>query len=194
MSAPHPDFRLQTPPGEDRARRVCATCGFVDYVNPRIVVGSVVVAGEGADERLLLCRRAIDPRKGFWTLPAGFMETGETTEAAARREAYEEAGCELEVEGLLAIYDLTHLAQVQVMFRTRLRGSAFAAGPESLEVALFAWEDIPWGELAFPSVVWALNQWRAGRFQPLGAPGRNPAADDPAGRPPFGSLPPDTTA
>ena len=194
MSVQRPDFRLQTPSGEDRERRVCATCGFIDYVNPRIVVGSVVVAGEGADERLLLCRRAIDPRMGFWTLPAGFMETGETTEAAALREAFEEAGCELDVEGLLAVYDLPHLAQVQLMFRTRLRGSAFAAGVESLEVALFAWEDIPWGELAFPSVVWALNQWRAGRSEPLGVPGRNPAADDPAGRPPSGPLPPDTRA
>ena len=184
MTSHDPDFRLQTPPGEDRARSVCATCGFVDYVNPRIVVGTVVVTGEADDPQILLCRRAIEPRLGFWTLPAGYMETGETSEAAARREAMEEAGCELDVDGLFAVYDLTHVAQVQLMFRARLRGSAFAAGPESLEVALFGWYEIPWGELAFPSVVWALNQWREGRDRPLGAPFRNPAADDPAASPP----------
>ena len=192
MSIQRPDFRLQVPAGDDRDRKVCATCGFVDYVNPRIVVGSVVVTGEGTEERLLLCRRAIDPRKGFWTVPAGFMETGETTEAGAKREAREEAHCELDVEGLLAVYDLPHLSQVQMMFRTRLIGSAFAAGPESLEVALFRWEEIPWSELAFPSVVWALNQWRAGRARPIGALSRNPAPDDPAAKPPTGSGPPDT--
>ncbi len=184
MPSSGPTFRLETPAGEDRERRVCTTCGFVDYMNPRIVVGSVVVEGQLDAERILLCRRAIDPRKGYWTLPAGFMETGETAEVAACREAREEAGCELDVEGLLAIYDLTHVAQVQLMFRTRLRGSAFSAGIESLEVALFRWEDIPWTELAFPSVVWALNQWRVGRERPLGLPFGNPAADDVLAKPP----------
>ncbi len=163
---------------------MCSTCGFVDYVNPRIVVGCVVVHGEPGAERILLCRRAIDPRKGYWTLPAGFMETGETAEAAARREAREEAGCELDIEGLFAVYDLTHVAQVQMMYRTRLRAPDFAAGPESLEVALFSWRDIPWTELAFPSVIWALNQWRAGRDRPLGLPYGTPAADDALARPP----------
>ena len=168
------DFRSETPPGEDRRRRVCTTCGFVDYVNPRIVVGSIVVSGEGSTERVLLCRRAIEPRSGYWTLPAGYMETCETTVQAAAREALEEAGCELKMDGLLAVYDLAHLSQVQLIYRARLQGSKIEAGIESLEVALFSWDEIPWKELAFPSVAWALRQWRATRHEPLGAPFRNP--------------------
>lgn len=179
-----PAFHAATPPGEDRERRVCDHCGWVDYVNPRIVVGTVATwTGDGA-ERILLCRRAIEPRLGFWTLPAGYMETGEDIHVAAAREAREEACCELEIEGLLAVYDVPHIAQVQLMFRGRLSEPAFAAGPESLEVGLFAWEDIPWGELAFSTVAWALNHWREGRHAPLGAPRRNPAPGDPAGAPP----------
>ena len=179
-----PAFHPATPPGEDRERRVCDHCGFIDYVNPRIVAGSVVVFGEGEAARILLCRRAIAPRRGFWTLPAGYMETGETTAVAAAREAREEACCELEIEGLLAVYDVAHISQVQLMFRARLAAPVFAAGEESLEVALFAWEQIPWAELAFPSVVWALNHWREGRHAPLAAPRGNPAPGDPAASPP----------
>src|SRR5579875_428704 len=104
------DFRAETPPGEDRERSVCATCGFIDYHNPRIVVGSVVVHGEGTQEKVLLCRRAIEPRRGFWTLPAGYMETGETTEDGAKREANEEAECNIRLDGILGIYDLAHLS------------------------------------------------------------------------------------
>ncbi|WP_174300173.1 NUDIX domain-containing protein [Caulobacter sp. S45] len=167
-------FRIETPAGEDRPRSVCSACGFVDYRNPRIVVGSVVVQGEGSSEQILLCRRAIEPRLGYWTLPAGYMETGEPTDTAAKREAREEAECELSLDGILAVYDLTHLSQVQIIYRARLMGSQFGAGPESLEVALFSWDDIPWDDLAFPSVAWALRHWRPGRGQPLGAPFRNP--------------------
>ena len=172
------DFRDETPPGDDRRRRVCATCGFVDYQNPRIVVGSVVVTEEASAEKILLCRRAIEPGYGYWTLPAGYMETGETTDHAAAREAREEAGCELKLDGLLAIYDLAHLSQVQMIYRARLQGSEIKAGVESLEVALFSWDDIPWKALAFPSVAWALHHWRATRDRPLGAPFRNPAEQD----------------
>ena len=178
-----PAFHAAVPPGEDRERRVCDHCGYVDYVNPRIVVGTVATSGEGEDARILLCRRAIQPRHGFWTLPAGYMETGEDVVTAAAREAREEACCELEIEGLLAVYDVPRIAQVQLMFRGRLAEPVFAAGPESLEVALFAWEDIPWKELAFPTVVWALNHWRQGRHAPLGAPRRNPAPGDAANAP-----------
>ena len=167
-------FRIGTPPGEDRQRSVCESCGFVDYRNPRIVVGSVVVQGEGPGEQILLCRRAIEPRRGYWTLPAGYMETGEGTDTAAKREAREEAECELSLDGILAIYDLTHLSQVQIIYRARLQGSHLGAGPESLEVRLFSWNDIPWEDLAFPSVAWALRHWRPGRDHPLGAPFRNP--------------------
>ena len=177
---PAPAFRLEVPPGEDRERRVCETCGWVDYRNPRIVVGSVVswtpadATDGGGEPRLLLCRRAIAPRRGFWTLPAGFMETGETARDAARREAREEACCEIAIDALLAVYDVVHVQQVQLMFRAALAEPVFAAGPESLEVGLFAWDEIPWDELAFPSVHWALHQWREARGREAFAPFGNP--------------------
>ena len=130
-----PAFHLETPEGDERERRVCDHCGWVDYRNPRIVVGSVATWTEpGAEEpRILMCRRAIEPRRGFWTLPAGFMETGETVRDAAAREAREEACCEIRIDALLAVYDVVHVQQVQVMFRASLDGPGVAAGPESLE-------------------------------------------------------------
>jgi ADP-ribose pyrophosphatase YjhB (NUDIX family) len=162
-------FSQRVPEGDDRARRVCDACGFIDYVNPRIVAGAVV----HRDGRILLCRRAIEPRRGFWTLPAGFMEERETLEEAARREAREEARAELEIEALLALYSIPRISQVQVIFRARLISEP-SPGPESLETALFAWDDLPWPELAFPSVRWALDHFRAseGRaaFPPFGNP------------------------
>lgn len=154
-------FSARIPPGEDRERRICDACGFIDYVNPRIVTGVVAHAGG----RILLCRRAIEPRRGFWTLPAGFMELGESAEDGARREAREEACAELEIEALLGLYSVPRIGQVQIFFRARLLNEP-AAGPESLEVGLFAWEDIPWSELAFPSVPWALSHHRATLSQP----------------------------
>jgi ADP-ribose pyrophosphatase YjhB (NUDIX family) len=163
-------FDLATPAGEDRLRRVCRTCGFIDYVNPRIVAGSVAVDAEG---KVLLCRRAIDPRKGFWTLPAGFMEEGESVEEAALREAREEAMADLQLDGLLALYSIPRISQVQVMFRAKLMGAA-SPGPESLEVKLFEWDDIPWSELAFPSVKWALEHWRDSRDKAVFTPYGNP--------------------
>ena len=180
-----PSFHLSTPAGEDRERRVCDHCGWVDYRNPRIVVGSVVTwtpAGEGAEPLILMCRRAIEPRRGFWTLPAGFMETGETAEAAAAREAREEAECEIRIDALLAVYDVVHVQQVQLMFRATLAEPVFAAGPESQDVALFGWDAIPWNELAFPSVRWALHHWREARGQQAFAPFGNPEAE-PRGAP-----------
>jgi ADP-ribose pyrophosphatase YjhB (NUDIX family) len=158
MAGLEPEFELKTPPGDDRERRVCATCGFVDYINPKIVAGTVV---ESADGRILMCRRAIEPRKGFWTLPAGFMEQGESVADAARREAREEACAQLEMIDLLAVYSIPRISQVQMFFRARLADPSIAPGPESLEVALYAWEEIPFEDLAFPSVRWALEDWRA---------------------------------
>lgn len=155
-----PQFVSAIPSGDDRERRVCGHCGFVDYDNPRIVVGSVV----RHDGRYLMCRRAINPRKGYWTLPAGFLEHGETPIEGAVREAREEANAEIEISGVLAIYTIRRLGQVQIIHRARLSSPGYSAGPESLEVALFDWADIPWTAIAFPSVVWALNQDRiAGR-------------------------------
>jgi len=174
-------FDLATPPGEDRLRRVCRTCGFIDYVNPRIVAGSVAVDPDG---KVLLCRRAIDPRKGFWTIPAGYLEENETVEAGAARECMEEAGARIAIEGLLAVYSIPRISQVQMIYRARLEGGAFSAGPESLEVALFAWDEIPWREIAFPSVHWTLNYWRESAGKPLGQPFVNPPGEtgDPAAR------------
>lgn len=156
-----PSFRMEIPAGDDRERSVCTRCGFIDYRNPRIVVGSVATDENG---RILLCQRAIEPRKGFWTLPAGYLETGESAEEGARREAREEAGAKLDIDRLLAVYSLTRISQIQLMYRARLTSPAtIAPGPESIELRLVTFEDIPWPELAFPSVSWALRQWHATR-------------------------------
>ncbi len=172
MTFPAPEhFQRKVPDGDNRERLVCGDCGFIAYSNPKIVVGSVVEAGDG---RILLCRRAIEPRSGFWTLPAGYMEERETTEAGAAREAEEEAGAIIAIDGLLAVYNIPRISQVQLIYRARLATPEFAAGPESLEVRLFAWDDIPWDDLAFPSVRWALDAWRATAGQQLGAPATNP--------------------
>lgn len=156
-NAPRPEFSILTPEGDERPRRVCDRCGFIDYVNPKIVAGSVATAADG---RILLCRRAIEPRRGFWTLPAGFMEEGESVEQAAAREAREEACAEIEIDGLLGVYSVPRISQVQLFFRARL-ASDIAPGPESLEVGLFDFNNAPWDDLAFPTVRWALDDWRA---------------------------------
>lgn len=170
---PIPDFSMQVPPGDDKERRVCQRCDFVDYQNPRIVAGSVVEK----DGRILLCKRAIEPRKGYWTLPAGYMELGETVEDAARREAQEEALADIEIDRVLAVYSVQRIGQVQVMYRAKLEGE-YGVGPESEEVALFDWADIPWSELAFPTVVWALSHYAESRNQTAFAPFANPAGTD----------------
>jgi ADP-ribose pyrophosphatase YjhB (NUDIX family) len=167
------NFIRRIPEGEDRERLTCADCGFVAYENPKVVAGTVV----SVDGRILLCRRAIEPRRGFWTIPAGYMELGETVEEAARREAREEACAEIALDGVLALYSIARIGQVQVLFRGRLATPGFAAGAESLEVRLFAWDEIPWDDLAFPSVHWVLNAWRAAGPGPLGPPRTNPAED-----------------
>jgi ADP-ribose pyrophosphatase YjhB (NUDIX family) len=144
------------PDGDTRERMVCPDCGFIAYENPKVVVGSVVVSGD----RFLLCRRAIEPRRGYWTLPAGYLEVNESTMAGAAREAFEEARARIAIEGLLAVYDIPRISQVQVIYRARLAEPAFEAGPESLEVQLFAWDEIPWDALAFPSVHWSLHHFK----------------------------------
>lgn len=146
------DFVRAVPDGDTIARDVCRRCGFILYDNPKVVVGSVVRAGD----RLLLCRRAIEPRRGYWTLPAGFLELHETPEEGARREAMEEANAAIEIESLLAVYTIPRISQIQLIYRATLEGEA-SPGPESLEVDLFDWSDIPWDDIAFPSVHWALG-------------------------------------
>jgi ADP-ribose pyrophosphatase YjhB (NUDIX family) len=155
MSIPTPKgFSRRIPEGDGLERNVCDTCGFVAYDNPKLVVGTVVRRGQ----EVLLCRRAIEPRYGYWTLPAGYMELGETVEEAARREAREEACADIAIGGLLAVYSVPRISQVQVMFRGSLASGDVAAGPESLEVGWFTWDRIPWDEIAFPTVRWALLQ------------------------------------
>jgi len=144
------------PEGDTRERVVCPDCGFIAYENPKVVVGSVVVS----EDRVLLCRRAIEPRRGYWTLPAGYLEVNESTMAGAAREAFEEARARIAIEGLLALYDIPRIRQVQVIYRARLAQPEFEPGPESLEVRLFAWAEIPWDDLAFPSVHWSLEHFR----------------------------------
>ncbi|MEM1391176.1 MAG: NUDIX domain-containing protein [Pseudomonadota bacterium] len=165
------------PNGEDRERRVCQTCDFIDYQNPKIVAGSVVTKGD----QILLCKRDIEPRRGFWTLPAGYMELGESVEEAAAREAWEEAEARIEIDRLLAVYSIPRIGQVQVMFRATLKGG-FGVGPESQEVALYDWKDIPWSELAFPTVVWALTHFAATRNSKIFPPFTNPDGTDPLSR------------
>ena len=168
-----PRFDRRIPAGDDRSRLVCRDCGFVAYENPRVVVGSVVTW----EDRILLCRRAIEPRAGFWTLPAGFLEMNESAEEGARREAWEEARARIEIDALLAVYDLVHRGQLQLMFRARLLDANVSAGPESREVALVPWEEIPWSDLAFASVRWALHHHRELRGERSFPPRRNPAGE-----------------
>ncbi|GLQ07825.1 NUDIX hydrolase [Sneathiella chinensis] len=149
-------FEKKIPDGDTMERQVCTDCGWVHYENPKVVVGSVVTF----EDRFLLCKRAIHPRKGFWTLPAGFMEQHETTEEGARREAREEANADIRIRDLLAVYNVTHISQVQIMYRATLDRPEFSAGEESLDVRLFSWDEIPWNDLAFPTVYWALHQFR----------------------------------
>jgi len=144
-------------PADDTFERlVCDECGFINYINPKIVVGSVCTW----EDKFLLCKRSIEPRKGYWTIPAGYMEERETSIEGAMREAQEEACAEIAIDSLLGVYNIARISQVQLIYRARLVTPSIAAGPESLEVDLFTWDEIPWDELAFPSVHWALGHFR----------------------------------
>ncbi len=167
------------PDGEERERLSCLDCGHVFYENPKVVVGAVVVQ----DGRVLLCRRAIEPQRGFWTLPAGYLELGETTAEGAIRETREESGAVIALDGILALYSISRIDQVQIIYRARFADPArphIAAGTESLDVGLFEPASIPWSELAFPTVRWALEAWQRVGDGPLLAPAGNPP-DDPRG-------------
>ena len=156
---------VRVPEGEDRPRHVCDACGTIHYQNPRVVAGCVIEW----DGQVLLCRRAIEPRRGFWVFPAGFMENGETIEEAAEREAREEANARVEILELYTLFDIPHLEQVHCMFRSRLLDTGFSPGVESLEVRLFREEEIPWRSLGFASVTFALQHYfedrRSGQFR-----------------------------
>jgi ADP-ribose pyrophosphatase YjhB (NUDIX family) len=148
---------LKVPPGDHLPRFVCDSCGSIHYENPKLVVGCIP-EWEG---RILLCRRAIEPRRGFWTIPAGFMENGETLMQAAAREAVEEAEATVEIGSLLAIFHALRARQVHVFFRARLIEPRFGVGPESLEVKLVEERAIPWDEIAFVSGTFALRHYFA---------------------------------
>jgi ADP-ribose pyrophosphatase YjhB (NUDIX family) len=143
------------PEGDTLPRYVCANCGTIHYQNPKTVVGCL----PEWDDRVLLCKRAIEPRLGLWTLPAGFLENGETLEAGALRETAEEAGAAVEIGALYTVISLPDINQVYMMFRARLLNLDFGPGPESLEVALFAEEDIPWGDIAFRTIARTLRNY-----------------------------------
>ena len=146
---------LQIPVGDDRQRFVCTSCEIIHYTNPRVIVGCLPVY----EDKVLLCKRAIEPRKNYWTLPAGFMENGETTEEAALRETWEEARARLQQQELYMLFNLPHINQVYMFFRGELADLEFSAGEESLEVRLFHEHEIPWDELAFPTVGKTLKQY-----------------------------------
>ena len=171
----------RVPEGDDRPRLVCDTCGFIRYENPKIVVGSVAT-WQG---RILLCRRSIEPQAGFWTLPAGFLELQEDPEHGARREAEEEACAEIVIDALLAVYTIPRIGLVQLFYRAHLARPEIAPGYESIEVGLFAPDEIPWDSLAFPSVTWALRHHAEAPAQGAFAPFTNPDGATGSYRPGF---------
>lgn len=155
---------LRIPSGDNLPRFVCDHCHTIHYQNPKMVVGCI----PEWEDKVLLCRRAIEPRYGLWTLPAGFMENGETTVQAAARETREEANAMVEVDTLFSLYNLPHINQVYLIFRSRLLNLDYSPGIESLETALFRESEIPWEELAFPAVRFTLQHYfddrQRGRF------------------------------
>ena len=145
----------RVPEGDNRQRATCTACGEVHYENPINVVGTVPVWGE----QVLLCRRNIEPRYGFWTLPAGFLELGESTADGAIRETVEEAGAHIELQGLFTVLNVVRVAQVHFYYRARMLSTALAPGPETIEARLFREDEVPWDELAFRTVRQTLEHY-----------------------------------
>lgn len=144
---------LRIPEGDNRPRYICEYCETIHYQNPNIITGCIPVW----KDKILLCKRAIDPRYGLWTLPAGFMENAETMEQAAMRESLEEANARVEIDGIYTLFSLPHVNQVYVLYRSRLLDLNYKAGIESLEVDLFTEEEIPWNDLAFRTITQTLE-------------------------------------
>lgn len=140
--------RVGIPDDDNRPRHICDHCNTIHYQNPKIVAGTIPVYGD----KILLCKRAIEPRYGYWTLPAGFMENHETTADAAWRETWEEAQAKVNIQQLYMLIDTTVISQVYMIFLADLPEPIFNSGPESLEVELFSEDEIPWAELAFPTI------------------------------------------
>ena len=150
---------LRIPEDDNRPRHICTVCGIVHYRNPRMVIGSI----PEWDDKVLLCRRAIEPRYGLWTLPGGFMENGESTAQAAIRETLEEANARILIGDLYSMYSLPYIDQVHILFRARLLDLDFSPGSESLEVKLFSEAEIPWDEIAFRPIRLSLEHYFAER-------------------------------
>lgn len=151
----------QIPLGDHQVRMVCTDCGNIHYVNPKVICGALVLW----DNKVLLCRRAIEPRYGLWTLPAGYMELFETMEQGAARETFEEAEAEVDIEHLYCMYNIPRIGQIYVLFKANLIEGKFGAGPETIESRLFSENEIPWEQLAFPSVEQTLRHYFADRKQ-----------------------------
>jgi len=149
----------RVPADDNRDRAVCTVCGEIHYENPINVVGTVPIWGD----QVLLCRRNIEPRRGLWTLPAGFMELGESTAEGALRETDEEAGARIELEGLFTVLNVVRVGQVHLFYRARLHDTQFAPGPETIEAQLFREDEIPWDEIAFRTVRETLLHYFADR-------------------------------
>lgn len=151
------EYRI--PEGDNLPRYLCPACGAIHYQNPRVVVGCI----PERDGRILLCRRAIEPRRGFWTLPAGFLENGETTGQGAVRETLEEAEARVDLLALFSLINVPHINQIHMFYRARMLDGRFAAGEETLEAALFHEHEIQWDQLAFPTVYQTLQHFFADR-------------------------------
>ena len=149
----------RVPPGDSLQRWVCDQCGEIHYQNPKLVVGTI----PEFEGRLLLCRRAIEPRYGYWTLPAGFMENDETAGEAALRETLEEAGARVELGAPFSLISVPHVNQVHLFYCARLRDLSFKPGEETLEAALFEEAAVPWQDVAFRTVALTLRHWFADR-------------------------------
>jgi ADP-ribose pyrophosphatase YjhB (NUDIX family) len=140
------------PEGDNRPRHVCTQCGTIHYQNPKMVIGSIPVWEQDGELKVQLCKRAIEPRYGLWTLPAGFLELGETSAEGAQRETDEEAGAQIELQNLYCVLNVVKVGQIHMYYRARLLSDRFDPGPESLEARLFHEHEIPWDELAFRTV------------------------------------------
>ncbi|OMH35308.1 NUDIX hydrolase [Motiliproteus sp. MSK22-1] len=144
---------IKVPDGDNLPRHVCVNCNYIHYQNPKVVAGCLA----SYEDKVLLCKRAIEPQRGLWTLPAGFMENGESTRQAALRETQEEACAEVEIHDLYTLTSIKHISQIQMIYRATLNHPIYGAGEETLETRLFAEQDIPWQQLAFQTIEQALK-------------------------------------
>ena len=161
----------QIPKGDNRQRLICPDCNYIHYDNPKVVCGAVTTW----EDKYLLCKRAIQPRKGFWTITSGFLELNESPQEGAMRESLEEANAKIEIDQMLATYHIKRISFVQLIFRAKLIDPNIKAGEESLEVKLFSWNEIPWQDLAYPTIEWALKAHQSVKDKKEFAPFTNPS-------------------